>query len=136
MNISASTADKNSGFNSKVGYLGGMVESSRAGFARKVEAVAVSLDGKYGGDYGSIEGGTKVFSADAEAVGKVFTGEEGKYGFEAKAAAQASAISGEVKGCLGSKDSWAVLCAKGGANAGPAGDLGAKAIWDDNRESL
>lgn len=136
MNVSASTADKNSGFNSKVGHLGGMGELSTAGVAGKVEAVAVSLDGKYGGNYGSIEGGAKVFSADAEAVGKVFTGEEGKYGFEAKAAAQASAISGEVKGCLGSKDSWAVLCAKGGANAGPAGDLGAKAIWDDNRESL
>ena len=134
MNVSASTADKNSGFNSKVGHLGGMGELSTAGVAGKVEAVAVSLDGKYGGNYGSIEGGAKVFSADAEAIGKVFTGEEGKYGFDAKVAAQASAIAGEAKGCIGSKDSWFMVCGKVGGNAGPAFDAGGKLIWDNNQE--
>ena len=136
MNVSASTADKNSGFNSKVGHLGGMGELSTAGVAGKVEAVAVSLDGKYGGNYGSIEGGAKVFSADAEAVGKVFTGEEGKYGFDAKVAAQASAIAGEAKGCIGSEDSWFMVCGKVGGNAGPAFDAGGKIIVDTNKETL
>ncbi|MBN6065329.1 type VI secretion system tip protein VgrG [Aggregatibacter actinomycetemcomitans] len=129
----------NGNINSKVGYVAGSGEissSSGIGVKGKVEAVAVSLEGKHSGDYGSIEGGMKVFSADAEGVGKVFTGEEGKYGFDAKVAAQASAIAGEAKGCIGSEESWVMVCGKIGGNAGPAFDAGGKFIVDTNEETL
>ena len=136
MSINVNTNDKNSGFSSKVGHVAGAGELSTAGVAGKIEAATVSLDSKYGGYYGSIEGGAKVFSADAEAVGKVFTGEEGKYGVDAKVAAQASAISGEAKGCMGSEDSWFMACGKIGGNAGPAFDAGGKIILNTNEETL
>ncbi|WP_424406601.1 hypothetical protein [Pasteurella sp. PK-2025] len=110
MDISANTSDKQSGFNSKVGSLAGETEGrfglDGVGGKGKVEVSAVSLDGKYGG----------------------------KYGFDGKASAQASAISGEMKGCIGTKDSWMMVCGKVGANAGPAFDAGGRVIWGNNKE--
>lgn len=107
--------------------------SEENGIGGKVEAVAVSLSGKYGG---SVEGKMTTFSADAEAKANILTGGAGKYGFEGKAAAQASAIAAEGKACLGSKESFAMICGKIGANAGPAFDAGGKVIWDNNKEKL
>ncbi|WP_424411466.1 hypothetical protein ACPEER_08025 [Pasteurella sp. PK-2025] len=134
MDISANTSDKQSGFNSKVGSLAGGAEGrlglDGVGGKGKVEVSAVSLDGKYGGKYGSVEAGAKVFSADAEARGEIFIGAEGKYGFDTKVGAQASAISGEMKGCIGTKDSWVMVCGKVGANAGSAFDIGGKFYVD------
>ncbi|WP_424406597.1 type VI secretion system tip protein TssI/VgrG [Pasteurella sp. PK-2025] len=140
MDISANTSDKQSGFNSKVGSLAGEAEGrfglDGVGGKGKVEVSAVSLDGKYGGKYGSAEAGAKVFSADAEARGDIFIGAEGKYGFDTKVGVQASAISGEMKGCIGSKDSWMMVCGKVGANAGPAFDASGKVMWDNTKDVL
>lgn len=85
-----------------------------------------------------IEGGAKIFSADAdaEASANVFRGENGKYGFEGRASAQASAISAEGKACLGTEESFAMFCEKVGVSAGPSGDLGSKVIWDHKNKVL
>lgn len=74
--------------------------------------------------------------SQSELSTNIFTGKNGIYGFDGKIGAQASAISGEAKGCLGTKESWAMICGKVGANAGPAFDVGGKAIWDNTKEVL
>ena len=109
-----------------------MLNNYRRGVYRRVKR----RKGKYGGEHGSIEGGAKIFSADAEASANVFRGENGKYGFEGRASAQASAISAEGKACLGIEESFAMICGKMGASTGPSFDLGGKIILDSHKETL
>ncbi len=35
---------------------------------------------------------------------------------------------------IGTKESWAMICGKVGANAGPAFEAGGKMLWDNNKE--
>lgn len=136
VDINATSIDEKSGFGMKISAASGNSEISSTGMNGEVEVSAVSLNGKYGGEYGSIEGGAKVFSADAEAKGNVFGGENGKYGVDGRVATQASAISAEGKACLGTEESFAMICGKVGGNVGPAFDLGGKVIWDNTNEQL
>ncbi|MDY6215281.1 type VI secretion system Vgr family protein, partial [Actinobacillus porcinus] len=136
LDINAKSADEKSGFSMKAGSISMNRAESSTSIDRKGEVMAVSLKGKYGGEYGSIEGGAKIFSADAEASANVFRGENGKYGFEGRASAQVSAISAEGKACLGTEESFAMICGKMGASAGPSFDLGGKIILDSHKETL
>ena len=56
--------------------------------------------------------------------------------FEGRASAQESAISAEGKACLGTEESFAMICGKVGVSAGPSGDLGSKVIWDHKNKVL
>lgn len=61
LDINAKSADEKSGFSMKAGSISMNRAESSTSIDRKGEVMAVSLKGKYGGEYGSIEGGTKIF---------------------------------------------------------------------------
>ncbi|QHQ15529.1 hypothetical protein GMW39_06410 [Pectobacterium parmentieri] len=86
--------------------------------------------GKEGTLYGGVGGDVTIGTAEAKAVGEVYTGNNGRYGFTADVGAEAKGIKGEV---VGNIDLLGILVADAKADASlgsVGGTLGGNAFWD------